>query len=205
MKVLVACEYSGRVRDAFIRAGHDVMSCDLLPSDSDFGEHYEGDVFDLDLASFDLMVAHPPCTYLTNSGVCHLHKNPDRWTQLDAGAAFFKRLLEAPVPRIAIENPIMHKYARDRIGGKKYSQIVQPWMFGHMEQKATCLWLKGLPNLTPTNVVKDEMMLLPKNKRERLHYLPPSPDRWKLRSTTYQGIADAMASQWVNKLLESAA
>jgi hypothetical protein len=181
------------------------MSCDLLPSDSDFGEHYEGDVFDLDLASFDLMVAHPPCTYLTNSGVCHLHKNPDRWTQLDAGAAFFKRLLEAPVPRIAIENPIMHKYARDRIGGKKYSQIVQPWMFGHMEQKATCLWLKGLPNLTPTNVVKDEMMLLPKNKRERLHYLPPSPDRWKLRSTTYQGIADAMASQWVNKLLESAA
>ena len=205
MKVLVACEYSGRVRDAFIRAGHDAMSCDLLPSDSDFGEHYEGDVFDLDLASFDLMVAHPPCTYLTNSGVCHLHKNPDRWTQLDAGAAFFKRLLEAPVPRIAIENPIMHKYARDRIGGKKYSQIVQPWMFGHMEQKATCLWLKGLPNLTPTNVVKDEMMLLPKNKRERLHYLPPSPDRWKLRSTTYQGIADAMASQWVNKLLESAA
>ena len=205
MKVLVACEYSGRVRDAFIRAGHDAMSCDLLPSDSDFGEHYEGDVFDLDLASFDLMVAHPPCTYLTNSGVCHLHKNPDRWTQLDAGAAFFKRLLEAPVPRIAIENPIMHKYARDRIGGKKYSQIVQPWMFGHMEQKATCLWLKGLPNLTPTNVVKDEMMLLPKNERERLHYLPPSPDRWKLRSTTYQGIADAMASQWVNKLLESAA
>ena len=99
----------------------------------------------------------------------------------------------------------MHKYARDRIGGEKYSQIIQPYMFGHMEQKATCLWLKNLPNLTPTNVVKDEMMLLPKNKRERLHYLPPSPDRWKLRSTTYQGIADAMASQWVNKLLESAA
>jgi hypothetical protein len=205
MKVLVACEYSGRVRDAFIRAGHDAISCDLLPSDSDFGPHYEGDVFDLDLVSFDLMVAHPPCTYLTNSGVCHLHTNPDRWSQLDDGAAFFKRLLEAPVPRIAIENQIMHKYARDRIGGEKYSQIIQPWMFGHMEQKATCLWLKGLPNLTPTNVVKDEMMLLPKNERERLHYLPPSPDRWKLRSTTYQGIADAMAAQWVGELLEEVA
>ena len=205
MKVLVACEYSGRVRDAFILAGHDAMSCDLLPSDSDFGPHYQGDVFDLDLASFDLMIAHPPCTYLTNSGVCHLHTNPDRWAQLDDGAAFFKQLLEAPVPRIAIENPIMHKYARDRIGGVKYSQIVQPWMFGHMEQKATCLWLKGLPNLTPTNVVKDEMMLLPKNERERLHYLPPSPNRWKLRSTTYQGIADAMALQWIEQLLKEKA
>jgi len=205
VKVLVACEYSGRVRDAFILAGHDAMSCDLLPSDSDFGPHYQGDVFDLDLASFDLMIAHPPCTYLTNSGVCHLHTNPDRWAQLDDGAAFFKQLLEAPVPRIAIENPIMHKYARDRIGGVKYSQIVQPWMFGHMEQKATCLWLKGLPNLTPTNVVKDEMMLLPKNERERLHYLPPSPNRWKLRSTTYQGIADAMALQWIEQLLKEKA
>lgn len=205
MKVLVACEYSGRVRDAFILAGHDAMSCDLLPSDSDFGPHYQGDVFDLDLASFDLMIAHPPCTYMTNSGVCHLHTNPDRWAQLDDGAAFFKQLLEAPVQRIAIENPIMHKYARDRIGGVKYSQIVQPWMFGHMEQKATCLWLKGLPNLTPTNVVKDEMMLLPKNERERLHYLPPSPNRWKLRSTTYQGIADAMALQWIEQLLKEKA
>jgi len=205
MKVLVACEYSGRVRDAFIRAGHDAMSCDLLPSDSDFGEHYEGSVFDLDLTQFDLMVAHPPCTYLANSGVQHLHKDPFRWKELDAAAAFFKQLLDAPVPRKCIENPIMHKYARDRIGGEKYSQIVQPWMFGHMEQKATCLWLEGLPDLLPTNIVKDEMMLLPKNVRERLHYLPPSPDRWKLRSTTYQGIADAMAAQWVDQLLEAAA
>lgn len=195
MKVLVACEYSGRVRDAFIKNGHDAMSCDLLPTDAD-GPHYQGDVFDLDLTEFDLMIAHPPCTYLTNSGVSWLHKDPSRWDKLDDGAAFFKALLDAPVPRICIENPIMHKYAKERIGGAKQSQIVQPWMFGHMEQKATCLWLKGLPLLEPTKNVKSEMMDLPDNQRQRLHYLPPSADRWKLRSTTYQGIADAMAEQW---------
>lgn len=195
MKVLVACEYSGRVRDAFIARGHDAMSCDLLPTDV-AGPHHQGDVFDLDLSEFDLMVAHPPCTYLTNAGVTWLHRDPDRWAKLDDGAAFFKRLLEAPIPRICVENPIMHKYAKERIGGVKQSQVVQPWMFGHMEQKATCLWLKGLPLLQPTNNVKAEMMALPDNQRQRLHYLPPSADRWKLRSTTYQGIADAMAAQW---------
>lgn len=195
MRVLVACEYSGRVRDAFIAKGHDAMSCDLLPTDSD-GPHYEGDVFDLDLSSFDLMIAHPPCTYLTNSGVCWLHKDPDRWALLDDGAAFFKRLLEAPIERVAIENPIMHKYAKERIGGVKQSQVVQPWMFGHLEQKATCLWLRGLPLLEPTNNVREEMKALPDREKQRLHYLPPSADRWKLRSTTYQGIADAMAQQW---------
>ncbi len=195
MRVLVACEYSGRVRDAFIARGHDAMSCDLLPTDV-AGPHHQGDVFDLDLSEFDLMVAHPPCTYLTNAGVTWLHRDPDRWAKLDDGAAFFKRLLEAPIPRICVENPIMHKYAKERIGGVKQSQVVQPWMFGHMEQKATCLWLKGLPLLQPTNNVKAEMMALPDNQRQRLHYLPPSADRWKLRSTTYQGIADAMAAQW---------
>ena len=195
MKVLVACEYSGRVRDAFIAKGHDAMSCDLLPTDSE-GPHYQGDVFDLDLSQFDLLIAHPPCTYLTNSGVTWLHKQPERWAKLDDGAAFFKALLEAPVSRIAVENPIMHKYAKERIGGVKQSQVVQPWMFGHMEQKATCLWLKGLPLLKETNNVKEAMMALPDNERQRLHYLPPSADRWKLRSTTYQGIADAMADQW---------
>jgi hypothetical protein len=173
------------------------MSCDLLPSDV-AGPHHQGDVFDLDLdlSEFDLMVAHPPCTYLTNAGVRWLHRDPDRWAKLDDGAAFFKRLLEAPIPRICVENPIMHKYAKERIGGVKQSQVVQPWMFGHMEQKATCLWLKGLPLLQPTDNVKAEMMALPDNQRQRLHYLPPSADRWKLRSTTYQGIADAMAAQW---------
>ena len=195
MKILVACEYSGRVRDAFIAAGHDAISCDILPTDVD-GPHYQGDVFDLDLTQFDMMIAHPPCTYLTNAGVTWLHKDPTRWDKLDDGAAFFKRLLDAPIPRICIENPIMHKYAKERIGGVKQSQVVQPWMFGHMEQKATCLWLKGLPLLQPTNNVKDEMMKLPDRERQRLHYLPPSPGRWKLRSTTYQGIADAMADQW---------
>ena len=195
MKVLISCEYSGRVRDAFIAMGHDAMSCDLLPTDA-AGPHYQGDVFDLDLTQFDLMIAHPPCTYLTNAGVTWLHRDKERWAMLDDGAAFFKRLLEAPIPRICIENPIMHKYAKERIGGIKQSQVIQPWMFGHMEQKATCLWLKGLPLLQPTNNVKEEMMKLPDNERQRLHYLPPSADRWKLRSTTYQGIANAMAEQW---------
>jgi hypothetical protein len=195
MKVLISCEYSGRVRDAFIAMGHDAMSCDLLPTDA-AGPHYQGDVFDLDLTQFDMMIAHPPCTYLTNAGVTWLHRDKERWAMLDDGAAFFKRLLEAQIPRICIENPIMHKYAKERIGGVKQSQVIQPWMFGHMEQKATCLWLKGLPLLQPTNNVKEEMMKLPDNERQRLHYLPPSADRWKLRSTTYQGIANAMAEQW---------
>ncbi len=198
MKVLIACEYSGRVRDAFTKKGHDATSFDLLPSDSTTGNHYQGDVFDLDLSEFDLMIAHPPCTFLTNAGVCHLHKDPKRWPQLFDGAEFFKKLLDAPIPKIAIENPIMHKYAKRLIGDTKQSQVVQPWMFGHTEQKATCLWLKGLPLLTETDNVKEEMMKLPKKERERLHYLPPSKDRWKIRSTTYQGIADAMADQWGN-------
>jgi len=195
MKILVACEYSGRVRDAFIKSGHEAMSCDLLESDAT-GPHYQGDVFDIINDGWDLMIGHPPCTYLSNSGVCHLHKSADRWPKLFEGAAFFKKLLDSSVPRIAIENPIMHKYGKALIGGAKQSQIVHPWMFGHTEQKATCLWLKGLPLLAETNNVKDEMLELPKNQRERLHYLPPSKDRWKLRSTTYQGIANAMASQW---------
>jgi len=198
LKVLVACEYSGRVRDAFIKRGHDAMSCDLLPTDSP-GPHYQGDVRDVLHDGWDLLVAHPPCTYMTNSGVSWLHKDPARWELLNDAAAFFNLLLDAPIERIAIENPIMHKYAKERIGNRKQSQVIQPWMFGHTEQKATCLWLKGLPLLQPTNNVKAQMMELPNNERQRLHYLPPSKDRWKLRSTTYQGIADAMAQQWGSK------
>lgn len=194
MRVLVACEYSGRVRDAFIERGHDAMSCDILPTDS-LGPHYQGDVFDILGDGWDLMIAHPPCTYLTNSGVCHLHTDPTRWAALDEGAAFFKALWEAPIPKIAVENPIPHKYASERIGAK-YTQIIQPWMFGHPEKKATCLWLKGLPPLVPTDNVKKEMEALPKNQRERIHYLSPGPDRWKLRSTTFLGIAKAMGEQW---------
>ena len=195
LKVLVACEYSGRVRDAFIKRGHNAMSCDLLPTDSP-GPHYQGDVRDVLNNDWDLLVAHPPCTYMTNSGVSWLHKDPERWELLDDAAAFFNLFLDAPIERIAVENPIMHKYAKERIGNRKQSQVIQPWMFGHMEQKGTCLWLKNLPLLQPTNNVKAAMMELPDNERQRLHYLPPSKDRWKLRSTTYQGIADAMAAQW---------
>jgi len=195
MKVLVACEYSGTVRDAFIRLGHDAMSCDLLPTDAP-GPHYQGDVRYILSDGWDLMIAHPPCTYMTNSGVTWLHRDPARWEKLDQAAAFFSTLLNAPIPRIAIENPIMHKYAKERIGGIKQTQVIQPWMFGHMEQKATCLWLKGLPALTPTNNVKQKMLQLPARERQRLHYLPPSADRWKIRSTTHQGIAEAMAEQW---------
>lgn len=195
MRVLVACEYSGRVRDAFIRRGHEAMSCDILPTDSP-GPHYQGDVQNILGDNWDLMVAHPPCTYMTNSGVTWLHKDPTRWAKLDDAAAFFKLLLDAPIEKIAVENPIMHKYAKERIGGVKQTQVIQPWMFGHTEQKATCLWLKNLPPLAPTNDVKAEMLQLPDNERQRLHYLPPSADRWKLRSTTYMGIAEAMADQW---------
>ena len=194
MRVLVACEYSGTVRDAFIRKGHSAWSCDILPTDVS-GPHYQCDVMEIIDNDWDLMIAHPPCTYLTNSGVCWLHKDPLRWDKLKEGAEFFKALLQAPIPRIAVENPIMHKYARELIGQDK-TQVIQPWMFGHKEQKATCLWLKGLPPLQPTNNVKAEMMKLSSAERQRIHYLPPSPDRWKIRSTTFQGIADAMAEQW---------
>jgi len=195
MKVLVACEYSGTVRDQFLKLGHDAMSCDLLPTDAP-GPHYQGNVFDIINDGWDLMIAHPPCTYLTNSGVTWLHKDESRWEKLDEGAAFFKALLNAPIPKKCIENPIMHKYAKERIGGVKQSQVIQPWMFGHTEQKATCLWLVNLPLLVPTKNVKNEMMQLSDSQRRRLHYLPPSKDRWKLRSTTYKGIAEAMANQW---------
>ena len=195
MKVLVACEYSGKVREAFRKLGHDAWSCDLLPSDDNSPYHIQDDVLGILNNGWDLMVAHPPCTYLTNSGVSWLNRKPRRWEQMREGAEFFKALLNAPIPLIAVENPIMHKYAVEIIG-RRQDQVLQPYMFGHLERKGTCLWLKGLPKLTPTNDVKEEMLKLPKNKQQRLHYLPPSADRWKLRSETYQGIANAMAEQW---------
>jgi hypothetical protein len=168
-----------------------------LPTDGDPYYHIQGDALVLAHGhDWDLMIAHPPCTYLTNAGVTWLHKDPTRWAKLDEGAAFFKALWDVPIKRIAIENPVMHKYAKERIGGMQQTQTIQPWMFGHMEQKATCLWLKNLPPLVPTDNVKEAMMALPDNQRQRLHYLPPSADRWKLRSTTFKGIAAAMADQW---------
>ncbi|MFT6047297.1 MAG: hypothetical protein ACI9WC_003011 [Arenicella sp.] len=204
MKVLIACEYSGRVRDAFKAKGHFAMSCDFHDTEVP-GEHYQGDVRDVLSSDWDLMVAHPECTYLCNSGVCHLHKDAKRWLKLFDSAEFFRMLLNSGIEKTAVENPVMHKYGKQLIG-QQQSQIIHPHMFGHMEQKQTCLWLKGLPSLVSTNNVKEEMMKLPNNERQRLHYLPPSPDRWKERSRTYQGIADAMAKQWSNgqsDLLES--
>lgn len=195
MRVLVACEYSGKVREAFRKLGHDAWSCDLLPADDNSPYHYQGDVFDIINDGWDLMIAHPPCTYLTNAGVSWLYRKEGRWEQMREGAEFFKLLMDAPIPKIAVENPIMHKYAVEIIG-RRQDQVIQPWMFGHMEQKATCLWLKGLPPLTSTNNVREEMSKLPKTVQQRLHYLPPSKDRWKIRSETYQGIADAFAEQW---------
>ncbi|MCK4843250.1 MAG: hypothetical protein KAT04_15420 [Methylococcales bacterium] len=195
MRILIACEYSGVIRDAFAAKNHDVMSCDLLPTDKP-GKHYQGNVMDIINDGWDMIIAHPPCTFMCNSGVKHLHTDAKRWIKLFEAGDFFKQFLDADIPKIVIENPIMHKYGKKLIGGIKQSQVIQPWMFGHTEQKATCLWIKGLPLLTESNNVKKEMMALPKKERERVHHLPPSQDRWKLRSTTYQGIADAMAAQW---------
>lgn len=166
------------------------MSCDLLPTDAP-GPHYQGDIFDVVDYPWDLLVAHPPCTDLAVSGAAWFSEKRLTGSQ-QASASFFMKLAKLDIPKIAIENPVCVMSSLWR----KPDQIIQPWMFGHMEQKATCLWLKGLPALAATNDVKDEMMLLPKNVRERIHHLPPSPDRWKLRSATYSGIAQAMADQW---------
>jgi len=185
LKILIACEYSGVVRDAFIAAGHDAISCDLLPTEKP-GPHYHGDVFNIINDGFDMMIAHPPCTRLCNSGVRWLNER-NLWDEMREGAEFFKRLLNCGIPKICIENPIMHKYAKEIIGVNQ-SQIIQPWQFGHGETKATCLWLKGLPLLIPENIVD--------GRAENIHLMPPSADRWKERSRTYQGIADAMANQW---------
>jgi len=193
MKVLIACEYSGRVRDAFIAQGHDAISCDLLPTER-VGPHYQGNVFDIINDGFDLMVAHPPCTDLAVSGAAWFAKKRADGSQ-QKSIEFFMALANANIPKICIENPIGIMSTLWR----KPSQIIQPWMFGHPESKATCLWLKGIPLLIPTKNVKLEMELLPRNKQMRMHYLPPSPNRWKIRSETYQGIADAMAERWSNR------
>jgi len=201
MKILIACEYSGRVRDAINVSDrqneHHVISCDLLPSESKVpGLHHQGDALELAYGKeWDMMISHPPCTYLSNSGVSWLHKQEGRWEKLDKGAAFFKALLNAPIKKILVENPIPHRYAVERIG-RKYDQLIQPYQFGHPERKATCLWLKNLPKLKPTDDVKEKMLQLPKSEAQRLHWLPPSKDRAKLRSLTYQGIANAIAAQY---------
>lgn len=180
MRILVACEFSGTVRDAFIARGHDAMSCDLLPTDVP-GPHYQGDVTDILGDGWDLMVAHPPCTHLAVSGARWFHLK--KVEQAEA-LGFVNLLLNAPIERIALENPVSIISSRIR----KPDQVIQPWQFGHGETKATCLWLKGLQKLIPTNIVS--------GRENRIHKMPPSPDRWKKRSTTYSGIAKAMAEQW---------
>lgn len=201
MKVLVACEYSGRVRDAFIRAGHEAMSCDILETEVP-GPHHQGDIRDILYDGWDLMIAHPPCTRLTNSGVRWLKVPPpgktleEMWADLEAAATFYKLLRDAPIPRKAIENPIMHCYARERVQ-VGHRQVVQPWWFGEPAFKATGLELIGLPDLRPTNVLVRPAKGSDEYKRwSAIHLATPGPDRWKNRSRTFHGIADAMADQW---------
>jgi hypothetical protein len=189
MKVLIACEYSGAVRDAFVNNGHDAMSCDLLPTDVD-GPHYQGDVFDVINDGWDLMIAHPPCTHLAVSGARWFK---DKVKEQAESLEFVRRLMDAPIDKIAIENPISIISSRIR----KPEQIIQPWMFGHPEAKATCLWLKGLPTLSATDVLtKPECGYWSNQTPSGQNKLGPSKDRWKERSKTYQGIATAMANQW---------
>lgn len=182
MKILIACEYSGVVRDAFIKLGHDAISCDLLPTDAP-GPHYQGDVRDLLDYPFDLMIAHPPCTHLSVSGARHFAEKRIDGRQQSA-VSFFMMLAKSDIPMIAIENPVCIMSSLYR----KPDQVIQPWQFGHGETKATCLWLKGLPLLQPTNIVE--------GREARVHRMSPGPDRWKERSKTFSGIGEAMANQW---------
>jgi site-specific DNA-cytosine methylase len=190
MNILVACEFSGVVREAFKSKGHYALSCDLLDTEIE-GNHYRGDIRDVLYEGWDIIIAHPPCDHLAVSGAARFaEKRKDGRQQ--QGIDFFNLFTEIKCEKVAIENPIGIMSTLYR----KPDQIIHPFQFGHMERKSTCLWLKGLPLLVETDNVYDKMMKLPKNKRERLFYLPPSPDRWKLRSTTFQGIANAMANQW---------
>ena len=182
MRVLVACEYSGRVRDAFLRRGHDSMSCDLLETEAP-GPHYQGPVEDVLSDGWDLMVAHPPCTDLAVSGSRHFPEKIADGRQ-DAALDFVRLLMNAPVERWCIENPVSVISSAIRAP----DQIIQPWEYGHGEVKATCLWLKNLPKLRPSNCVE--------GREERVHLMPPGPNRWKERSRTFKGIAEAMGEQW---------
>ena len=205
MRVLVACEFSGIVRDAFLERGHEAMSCDLLPTERP-GPHYQGDVLGILGDGWDLMVAHPPCTYMSNAGVRHLHSIPsrngvlpkvhgeERWAAMRDGAALFSALLNAPIPRVAVENPIMHRYAIAEIG-RRQDQVVQPWMFGDPQKKAVGLWLRNLPLLLATGPICEDRVPL-------VHRMSPSPDRSKKRSVFFPGIAAAMADQWGSLALD---
>ena len=195
MKVLIACEFSGVFRDAFITEGHDAMSCDLLPTEVP-GPHYQGDLRDVLYQGWDLMICHPPCTYLCSSGLHWNKRTPGRQQLTDESLDFVRLLLDAPIKHIALENPIGCISSQIR----KPEQTIQPWQFGEDASKSTCLWLKNLPKLRPTENFPPRIV----NGKPRWgnqtdggqNKLAPSDDRWKLRSTTYQGIAEAMADQW---------
>jgi hypothetical protein len=186
LRVLVGCESSGAVRRAFRALGHDAWSCDILPADDGAQHHIQGDVRDAMLRGWDLGIFHPPCTRLCNSGVRWLAER-DLWAEMREGAALFLACLNAPIERVAVENPVMHGHAREIIG-RRADFTIQPWQFGHGETKRTCFWTRGLPPLIATDVVS--------GREARIHKASPGPDRWKLRSVTYPGIAAAMAAQW---------
>lgn len=200
LNVLIGCEESQAITIEMRNLGHTAMSCDLIDCSGGHPEwHYKNDIFEVikQYDNIDLFIAHPPCTYLANSGVRWLYnkdgsKNEDRWNKMIEAALFFKQLLNTDCEHIAIENPIMHKHAMEIIGVKP-TQVIQPWQFGHGETKATCLWLKGLPKLEPTDIVD--------GREQKMWKLPPSPDRQKLRSKTYKGIAKAIANQWTEYII----
>ena len=191
MKVLVACEYSGVVREAFAKRGHDAWSCDLLPTDQPSDKHIQGDVLEIINDGWDLIIAHPPCTHLSLSGAKYWAEKRADGRQQKA-IKFVEDIWDADCPLICIENPVGALTKHSKLG--KASVYIQPYEFGHAEQKRTGLWLKGLPKLEGTKFI--DVKGLPNKERHRLHWLPPSKDRWKIRSTTFQGIADAMADQW---------
>ena len=192
MRVLIACEYSGRVREAFRELGHDAWSCDLLPSDNLTDYHYTGDCWPVIAEGWDLIILHPPCTALAVSGNrwygSGMPKHQDRLDSIDWTLALYEHA-KKHAPKVAFENPV-------GVLPVKPTQYIQPYQFGHAESKKTGLWLHNLPPLVPTDNVEDVWRTLPKKEAQRIHFLPPSADRWKIRSETYKGIAEAMASQW---------
>ena len=195
MKILIGCEFSGVVRRAFRDMGHDAWSCDILPSEDNSEFHIQRDIRTILNDMWDMAIFFTPCTYLCNSGVRWLHTRPERWELMRQDARLFRECMDADIPKIVNENPIPHKYALTIIG-RKYDQIIQPWMFGHPESKQTCLWRKGLPALDETDNVKEYMLTLPKNKQQRNHYMAPSANRGLERSRFLDGVAKAMATQW---------
>ena len=197
MKVLVACEYSGIVRNAFAAKGHDAWSCDILPTESP-GNHFEGDVLEHLYKGWDLMIAHPPCTHLAVSGARWFAEGKKPWSLQEEALNFVRKLLDAPIDKIALENPVSVISTKIR----KPNQIIQPFEYGHDVTKRTCLWLKNLPNLKPTKIVKPDIVLVNGKKMSRMHYDSfklPSKERSKVRSKFYTGIAEAMADQWGHK------